>query len=106
MSHGEHTGQHAPAGATTKLFCLVWIGLLALTMIEVILAYLQTPLTIMLILLIGLSLIKSVMIIAYFMHMKYEKFSLMVTLFPMTVFCILMMFVVVPDAMRSLALRP
>jgi cytochrome c oxidase subunit IV len=106
MSHGTDTTQHAPAGATTKLFMMVWIGLLVLTLIEVVLAYLQTPLTLMLILLIGLSLIKSVMIIAYFMHMKYEKVSLMVTLFPMTVFCILMMFVVVPDAVRSLTLRP
>ncbi|MBM3813126.1 MAG: hypothetical protein FJW20_16000 [Acidimicrobiia bacterium] len=106
MSAHGHTEQHAPEGATTKLFLMVWIGLLALTLIEVLLAYLQTPLLIMLVVLIGLSTIKAAMIIAYFMHMKFEKFSLAVTLFPMTVFCILMMFVVVPDAMRSLSMRP
>ena len=98
--------QHAPAGATTKVFMVVWIGLLVLTGIEVFLAYMHTPLVMMLTLLVGLSVIKAVMIIGYFMHMKFEKVSLMVTLFPMLVFCILMLFVFMPDAIRSLSMRP
>ena len=106
MSEHGHAAAHAPEGATTKLFLMVWIGLLILTLVEVFLAYMQTPLTIMLIILIGLSTAKAAMIIAYFMHMKYEKVSLAVILFPLTVFCILAMFIVVPDAIRSLALRP
>jgi cytochrome c oxidase subunit 4 len=106
MSDHAHVTTHAPEGATTKLFLMVWIGLLILTMVEVFLAYMHTPLHIMLIILIGLSTIKAAMIIAYFMHMKYEKVSLAVILFPMTVFCICAMFIVVPDAIRSLALRP
>ncbi len=105
MSEHGHNEAHAPV-VTTKLFLMVWIGLLGLTMIEVLLAYEQTPLTVMLLLLIGLSVIKAAMIIGYFMHMKYERFSLKMTLFPMCVFCILMMFVTMPDAIRSLALRP
>ena len=105
MSEHEHSEQHAPESATTKLFLMVWIGLLSLTGIEVFLAYIHTPLTIMLTVLMGLSIIKAVMIIAYFMHMKYEKYSLVVTLFPMTVFCICMLFVLMPDAIRALSMR-
>ena len=45
-------------------------GLLVLTVIEVLLAYIHVPLTIMLTILIGLSLIKAAMIIAYFMHLR------------------------------------
>jgi cytochrome c oxidase subunit 4 len=106
MSDHAHVEQHAPAGATTKVFMVVWLALLALTAIEVFLAYIHTPLTIMLTLLIGLSVIKAVLIIGYFMHMKFEKVSLMMTLFPMLVFCILMLLVFMPDAQRALDLRP
>jgi cytochrome c oxidase subunit 4 len=106
MSGHDTNEQHAPAGVTVKLFVMVWFGLLALTGIEVILAYVQmSSLAIMLALLIGLSAIKTVMIVAYFMHMKYENFSLKMTLFPMCVFCILMMLVMMPDAVRALGLR-
>jgi len=106
MSGHANNEQHAPEGITVKLFMMVWFGLLALTGIEVVLAYIQmSSLVLMLTLLIGLSLIKTVMIVAYFMHMKYELFSLKVTLFPMCVFCILMLLVMMPDAVRALGLR-
>ena len=36
----------------------------------------------MLTLLVGLSVIKAALIIAYFMHLKFERFSLFLTLFP------------------------
>ena len=36
----------------------------------------------MLTVLVGLSVIKAAMIIAYFMHLKFERFSLFLTLFP------------------------
>ena len=100
---------HAPAqhvGGTTKEFLVVWIGLLVLTAIEVFLAYIHTPPAIMLVALIGLSVIKAWMIIAWFMHMKFEKFSLFVTLFPMLILCILLLFIAMPDAVRALLMRP
>lgn len=106
MSEHAHAEAHAPEGATTKLFMVVWIALLVLTAVEVLLAYVQTPLLIMLTVLLGLSVIKAGLIIAYFMHLKFERFSLFLTLIPMLVFCILMLFVFMPDAQRSLDLRP
>jgi cytochrome c oxidase subunit 4 len=106
MSDHAQIEHHAPAGATTKLFMMVWIALLVLTAIEVFLAYIHTPLVIMLTVLMGLSVIKAGLIIAYFMHLKYEKFSLFLILFPMLIFCILMLFVFMPDAQRALDFRP
>jgi cytochrome c oxidase subunit 4 len=93
-------------GGTTKLFMMVWIGLLGLTGIEVLLAYEHTPLLIMLTVLMGLSLVKAALIIAYFMHLRFEKFSLFIVLFPMLIFCIAMLFVWMPDAIRALSMRP
>jgi cytochrome c oxidase subunit IV len=93
--------------ATTLTFSKVWIALLVMTAIEVFLAYEQLPVLIMLVAFLGLSIIKAALIIAYFMHLKFERFSLFLTLFPMLVLCILLMlFVSMPDSQRLLQMRP
>lgn len=90
---------------TTKLFSIVWLWLLALTGIEVFLAYKQVPLHIMLTILIGLSVIKAALIVAYFMHLRFERLSLILTLVPMLVVCICLFMVFFPDSFRALYLR-
>jgi cytochrome c oxidase subunit 4 len=104
MSNHSEAVEHV--GGTTVTFTYVWIGLLVLTGVEVFLAYEQLPTLIMLTSLMGLSVIKAALIIAYFMHLKFEKFSLFMTLFPMLVLCILlMMLIFMPDSVRSLQMR-
>ena len=93
-------------GASTVTFAKVWVILLALTGVEVLLAYEQVPTTIMLTILVGLSIIKAALIIAYFMHLKFEKLSLFLTLFPMLIFCIVLMLIFLGDATRIPNMRP
>ena len=94
-------------GASIPTFAKVWFILLALTGGEVFLAYEQVPTLIMLTVLIGLSVIKAALIIAYFMHMKFERLSLFLTLFPMLILCIVLMLVVfMPDSSRLMMMRP
>jgi cytochrome c oxidase subunit IV len=90
---------------STKLFLAVLGYLLGLTVIEVFLAYIHTPLHIMLTVLMGLSIIKAALIMAYFMHLRFERLSLVLTLVPMLVVCICLFFVFFPDSMRSSNLR-
>lgn len=90
---------------STKLFMAVLGYLLGLTLVEVFLAYIHTPLHIMLTILMGLSIIKAALIIAYFMHLRFERLSLVLTLIPMLVVCICLFFVFFPDSMRSSNLR-
>ena len=90
---------------TIKSFAVVWIILLVFTAFEVLLAYKQVNPVIMLTILVGLSVVKAALIIAYFMHLKFERFSLFLTLFPMLIFCILMMMVFMPDSMRLVLMR-
>lgn len=90
---------------TTKLFLSILIYLLVLTAIEVVLAYVQVPLFLMLTILVGLSLIKAALILAYFMHLRYERMSLVYTLIPMLVICICLLFIFFPDGIRALNLR-
>ena len=51
-------------------------------------------------------MIKAALIIAYFMHLKFERFSLFLTLFPMLIFCILLMLIFLGDATRIPVMRP
>jgi cytochrome c oxidase subunit 4 len=98
-AHEEHFA------GSNKLFTSIWIWLLLLTMIEIFLAYKPMPIHFMLTILLGLSLIKAALIIAYFMHLKFERLSLILTIIPMLVICICLMFVMFPDSFRSSNLR-
>jgi cytochrome c oxidase subunit 4 len=90
---------------TTRLFLSILGWLLGLTGIEVYLAYKQVPITIMLTVLIGLSLIKAALIIAYFMHLRFERLSLVLTLIPALVMCLCLLLIFFPDSFRSKKLR-
>jgi len=93
--HGSHSN---------RLYLTVWSGLVALTIVEVVLAYLALSVGLMLTLLIGFSLLKTALIVAYFMHLRFEKLSLTLTLIPALVICILLLFIFFPDSLRVLEL--
>jgi cytochrome c oxidase subunit 4 len=100
----RHEGEIHFEGST-RLFFYVLGGLLLLTLIEVMFAYIQFDLLIMLTLLIGLSVVKAALIIAYFMHLKFERMSLVLSLVPALVVCICLLFIFFPDSVRSRSLR-
>jgi cytochrome c oxidase subunit 4 len=104
-----HTEAHAEEhvhGASVGTNIGIWIGLVAITGLEVFLAYMELNPTLMLSLLVLLSVVKAAMIMSFFMHLKYEKLSLVLMLIPATIFCIMMMFIFFfPDAFRLLTLR-
>jgi cytochrome c oxidase subunit IV len=57
--------------------------------------------------LIGLSLVKSALIVAYFMHLRFERLGVFLLLIPAMVFCICMMLIwFFPDSLRLIELRP
>jgi cytochrome c oxidase subunit 4 len=102
MSANQAIG-HAEGG--TRLYLGVWAALLGMTVVEVLLAYIQLAVTPMLIILMGLSLIKAALIVAYFMHLRFERASLIWTLVPMWVLVTCLLFVFFPDSFRLLELR-
>lgn len=98
-----HTEEHF--AGSNKLFTSIWVWLVVLTLIEIFLAYKPMSIHIMLTVLLGLSIIKAALIVAYFMHLKFERLSLILTLVPMLVICICLLFVFFPDSFRSAGLR-
>jgi cytochrome c oxidase subunit IV len=104
-AHGATVDTHQ--AGSTKLFAQVWSWLLLMTAVEVFLAYLRLQPALMLTVLIGLSLIKSALIVSYFMHLRFERLGLFLLLVPATVFCICVMLIVFfPDSARMMNLRP
>ena len=103
-AHADAHGEEHFAGSN-KLFISIWVWLVALTLVEIFLAYRPMSTVVMLVILLGLSIIKAALIVAYFMHLKFERLSLILTLIPMLVVCILLLFVFFPDSFRSAGLR-
>ncbi len=90
------------------LFNKIWVGLLAFTALEVVLAYVQMagPMTMLAILMV-LSLIKAAMIMACFMHLKFDHPGLSWIVVTPAVACIMIMCgYFFPDSFRLLDLRP
>lgn len=102
-AHDAHAEEHF--AGSNKLFISIWGWLVVLTLVEIFLAYKPMPIHLMLIVLLGLSIIKAALILAYFMHLKFERLSLILTLIPALVVCIMLLFVFFPDSFRSAGLR-
>lgn len=103
----EHAeAHHEEHGGSNKQNIMVWGGLLGLTALEVFLAYIQIPKTIMLIILMGASIIKAALIVAYFMHLKFERLSLILTIVPTIVVLLCLFAILFPDSFRLHELRP
>ena len=102
----EIEGGHEGHGGSNRENVIVWGGLLALTAIEVFLAYIQIPTTLMLIILMGASIIKAALIVAYFMHLKFERLSLILTIVPTIVVLLCLFAVLFPDSFRLRNMRP
>jgi cytochrome c oxidase subunit 4 len=98
MTEHAHVEEHF--AGSNKLFISIWGWLVALTLVEIFLAYKPMPIHLMLLVLLGLSIIKAALIVAYFMHLKFERLSLILTIVPMLVVCILLLFVFLPDSFR------
>jgi len=106
-AHGHAAAAESHEVGSTKLFVWVWIWLLLLTGVEIFLGYEQLEVHLMITMLIGLSLIKSALIMSYFMHLRFERLGLFLLLVPAMVFCICMMLIMFfPDSIRLMHMRP
>ena len=103
MTAHAHAEEHF--AGSNKLFISIWVWLVGLTLVEIFLAYKPMPIHLMLLVPLGLSIIKAALIVAYFMHLKFERLSLILTIIPMLLVCIILLSVFFPDSFRSAGLR-
>ena len=100
-----HAEPHEHFAGSNRLFISVWVWLLALTGFEVFLGYIHLPVIYMLVILLGASIIKAALIVAYFMHLRFERLNLILTIIPALVVAICLLLVFFPDSFRSKELR-
>lgn len=94
-----HEDEHEHGGSNRENI-VIWVILIVLTAIEVYLAYLHIDPTLMLIIVMGLSIIKAALIVAYFMHMKFEQLSFILTIVPILIALLCLFAVFFPDSKR------
>lgn len=106
MTTNQAAVEHDASG-TIKLFVWVWVALVIMTGLETLLAYEDFALLIMITLLMGLSVIKSGLILSYFMHLRFERMGMFLIIVPVLVFCICLILVFLyPDSLRMIHLQP
>ena len=103
MSAFADTEEHF--AGSNKLFISVWVWLLLLTGFEVFLGYIRLNVVMMLVILMGASIIKAALIVAYFMHLRFERLNLVLTIVPAVVICICLLLIFFPDSFRARELR-
>ena len=100
----EHEAEHAHTD-TNRENVIVWGGLLFLTAVEVFLAYIHIQPLLMLIILMLLSVVKAALIVAYFMHLKFERLSLVLTIVPTLIVLFCLFAILFPDSNRLHKMR-
>ena len=83
-----------------KYMRIFWI-LLALTVAEVAVVYMPLPKIVIALLLIGMACSKALYVALYFMHLKFEKKTLMVIALTPFIICVFLVFMLLPDLMAS-----
>jgi caa(3)-type oxidase subunit IV len=89
-----------------KTDIIIYLCMLALSGLQVVLAYRQAEGTQLLVRMLAVALLQAGLGGMYFMHLRDERRSLRLTLIPATIFVILMMNMIWSDSFRLLRMRP
>lgn len=105
--HGQSAavaGQRHDAG--DRVYLVTWFWLLIITVLEIGIVVVHAPRVVLVPSLIILALMKAALIIAYFMHLRYERLSLVYAVItPMFFLAIVLFAFVGPDALHVLHSR-
>jgi len=86
----------AQAHAQPNYMGVFW-WLLGLTIAEVAVAYTAMPKLIMVVLLVGMAFTKAAMVALYFMHLKFERATLMWIALTPLILCVFLSLMLLPD---------
>ena len=89
-----------------KTDIVVYISILALSGVQILLAYQHTQGTQLLIRMLAVALIQAGLGVMYFMHLRHEQRNLRLALIPATIFVMLMMNMIWSDSFRLLHMNP
>ncbi len=107
MTHsGEPSARAGGDSEGYRIYRVVWGWLLALTLLELGAVLVHVPRGLLVFLLLIMALMKAALIIAYFMHLRYERLSLVYAVVtPMFFLAIVIFAFMGPDALSVMHLR-
>lgn len=79
----------------------IFVILIILTIAEVAVVYMPFPKIVIALLLIGMACSKALYVALYFMHLKFEKKTLMTIVLTPFIICVFLVFMLLPDLMAS-----
>jgi caa(3)-type oxidase subunit IV len=94
------------ANGSLKKGIIVYVCILALSGLQVVLAYQHAPGAQLLVRMLAVALIQAGLGVMYFMHLLDERKNLRLALIPATIFVLLMMNMIWSDSFRLLHMRP
>jgi len=92
--------------STLKTDIIVYGCILALSGLQVVLAYQHAQGTQLMLRMLVVAMIQAGLGVMYFMHLRDEKRNLLLALIPATIFVLLMMNMIWSDSFRLLHMRP
>lgn len=105
-AHETSLTEEAHVATDYRVYGVVWFWLLALTLLELGAVLVHLPRTLLIVLLLIMALMKAALIIAYFMHLRYERLSLVYAVVtPMFFLAIVIFAFMGPDALSVLHRR-
>ncbi len=79
-----------------------WFWLLVLTILELLVVFLPIPRTLLVVLLVVLAVMKGVLIMAEFMHLRFEKLSFVYSMLSPLLLALALLAGIFPDALNRL----
>jgi len=98
VSEEQHDGGY-------RSYLVTWLWLLVITALEVAIVLVRVPKALLAISLVILALMKAALIMGYFMHLRYERLSMIYAVVLPLFLAIVLFFGVAPDAINTLRLR-
>ena len=102
VNHDERVAQQAEHGTGYALYWRTWLWLLIITLLEIGAASIGLPRSVLVPVLVVLSLMKAVLIMAHFMHLRFERLSFVYAVVTPLIFVLILFAGVVPDALARL----
>jgi len=91
------SSEHEPG---MKVYVGLWIAMICIVGLELLVTYRHMPSDLFVGLLLILAFLEAGIGVLYFMHMKFESPNLLWTLVPITLFALVMLDQIWPDALR------
>jgi cytochrome c oxidase subunit 4 len=98
VAEGQHEGGY-------RSYIVTWAWLLVLTVLEVGIVLVRVPKVLLVLSLVTLALMKAALIMAYFMHLRYERLSLVYVVVTPLFLGVILFFGLAPDAINTFLLR-